>query len=295
LVITGLNSREIVAKDDIIQEIHEALILGINDYAKKNRFRKAVIGLSGGIDSSVTAALAVKALGKANVLGISMPSHISSKESIEDARQLAKNLGIRLKIIPISDTYNIYMRMLSREFKGKKQNAAEENIQARIRGNILMALSNKFGYLVLSTGNKSELAVGYCTLYGDMSGGLAVISDVPKTMVYALAHYINRKNEIIPKEIITKEPSAELRIGQKDTDTLPPYKILDKIINAYIEERKSSKEIAAQGFKEEVVNKVVRMIEHSEYKRQQAPIGLKITPKAFGFGRRMPITNLYNE
>jgi NAD+ synthase (glutamine-hydrolysing) len=293
LIVVGLDGKKIVTKDNIIQEVHDALVLGIRDYTRKNGFRKAVIGLSGGIDSAVTSVLAVKALGREKVIGVSMPSDISSKESVGDARRLARKLGIKLKVIPISDTYNSYIKTLRPEFKGTAKNVAEENIQARIRGNILMALSNKFGYLVLSTGNKSELAVGYCTLYGDMSGGLAVLSDVLKTRVYELADYINRKREVIPRGIITKEPSAELRPGQKDTDTLPPYRILDPILNAYIEENKSRDEIIRLGFKKRLVDKVIWMVDHNEYKRQQAPLGLKITPKAFGSGRRMPITNLY--
>jgi NAD+ synthase (glutamine-hydrolysing) len=224
-----------------------------------------------------------------------MPSAISSQSSIADSKKLAENLGITYKVIPITDAVKAYTAMLSNEFKGTKPDVTEENIQARIRGNILMALSNKFGYLVLSTGNKSELAVGYCTLYGDMSGGLAAISDVPKTTVYKLARYINaaKGKEIIPKNIIIKEPSAELKEGQKDTDSLPPYEVLDPILQAYIEENKSKEEMIEMGFDARVVSEVVWKMDHNEYKRQQAPIGIKITPKSFGFGRRMPITNRY--
>jgi NAD+ synthase (glutamine-hydrolysing) len=224
-----------------------------------------------------------------------MPSAISSRASKEDAKKLAANLGIDYKVIPIIDTVKAYTAMLSNEFKGTVSDVTEENIQARIRGNILMALSNKFGYLVLSTGNKSEQAVGYCTLYGDMCGGLGVISDVPKTTVYKLARYINaiKGRAIIPKSILLKEPSAELREGQKDMDSLPPYEVLDSILQAYIEENKSKEEIIEMGFDVRVVSDVIWKVDHNEYKRQQAPMGIKITPKAFGFGRRMPITNRY--
>jgi NAD+ synthase (glutamine-hydrolysing) len=241
------------------------------------------------VDSALTAALAAKALGPKNVVGVSMPSEISSPESMEDARTLAENLGIGYKVIPISGAVNAYTKMLSEEFKDKKPDITEENIHARIRGNVLMALSNKFGYLVLSTGNKSEMAVGYTTLYGDMTGGLAAISDVPKTMVYKLAEYI----KVIPKNILIKEPSAELRVGQKDTDTLPPYDVLDPILNAYIEENKSKEDIIANGHAPQVVKDVIRRIDRNEYKRQQAPPGIRITPEALGSGRRMPITNRY--
>jgi len=280
-----------------IEEIFNALLLGIRDYVRKNGFRKVVIGLSGGIDSALTTVLATEALGAHNVVGVAMPSAITSSSSIEDAKRLAENLGIEFKVIPIIEAVNAYTRMLSKEFKDTTPDVTEENIQARIRGNVLMALSNKFGYLVLSTGNKSELAVGYCTLYGDMSGGLAAISDVPKTTVYKLAEYYNtlKGAEVIPHSIIVKAPSAELRAGQKDTDSLPPYEVLDPILHAYIEENKSKEEIIEMGFDAEVVSEVIWKVDHNEYKRQQAPIGIKITPKAFGTGRRMPITNRYNE
>jgi len=296
LLITGLESKkEISLKDDIIKNIHDALVLGIRDYVRKNGFNKVIIGLSGGIDSALTAALAVKALGAENVLGVLMPSKISSTSSVADAKKLAENLGIDYRIIPIAETYDAYIDTLANEFKNKKTDVTEQNIQARIRGNILMALSNKFGYLVLSTGNKSELAVGYTTLYGDMAGGLAVISDVPKTTVYELAEYINRVagKDIIPKCIINKEPSAELALGQKDSDDIPPYNILDPILHYYIEENKSKDEIVAKGFDEALVSDIIYRVDHNEYKRKQAPIGIKITPKAFGFGRRMPITNKF--
>ena len=284
-------------KNEEIEEIFNALLLGIRDYVRKNGFTKVVIGLSGGIDSALTAALATEALGAHNVVGVAMPSAITSSSSIEDAKRLAENLGIEFKVIPIVDAVNAYTKMLSEEFKDTTPDVTEENIQARIRGNVLMALSNKFGYLVLSTGNKSELAVGYCTLYGDMSGGLAAISDVPKTMVYKLAAYYNKLKgaEVIPHSILTKAPSAELRAGQKDTDSLPPYEVLDPILHAYIEENRSKEEIIAMGFDAEVVSEIIWKVDHNEYKRQQAPIGIKITPKAFGTGRRMPITNRYNE
>ncbi|MEA1945535.1 MAG: NAD+ synthase [Euryarchaeota archaeon] len=295
LIITDMDGVEITSEDDPLKEIYGALSLGIRDYVRKNGFKKVVIGLSGGIDSALTAALAAEALGAQNVVCVSMPSAITSKSSREDAKELALNLGVEYRVIPIMDAVRAYTAMLSDEFRGTETGVAEENIQARIRGNILMALSNKFGYLVLSTGNKSELAVGYCTLYGDMSGGLAVISDVPKTTVYKLARYINavKGREIIPESIIIKEPSAELREGQKDTDSLPPYETLDPILHAYIEEEKSREEMIEMGFEEGLVNDIIWRVDHNEYKRQQAPIGIKITPKAFGSGRRMPVTNRY--
>ena len=304
LITSTLDSAPITPPDEAdraemteIEEIFNALLLGIKDYVRKNGFRKVVIGLSGGIDSALTTVLATEALGAHNVVGVAMPSAITSSSSIEDAKRLAANLGIEFKVIPIVEAVNAYTRMLSEEFKDTTPDVTEENIQARIRGNVLMALSNKFGYLVLSTGNKSELAVGYCTLYGDMSGGLAAISDVPKTMVYELAEYYNtlKGAEVIPHSIIVKAPSAELRAGQKDTDSLPPYEVLDPILHAYIEENKSKEEIIEMGFDAEVVSEVIWKVDHNEYKRQQAPIGIKITPKAFGTGRRMPITNRYNE
>jgi len=275
------------------ESVYEALILGIRDYMRKCGFSKAVVGLSGGIDSSVTCCLAKEALGSENVLGVSMPGHYSSRGSVEDARRLVKNLGIKFEVIPISSMYSSYLESLKERFKGKEPDIAEENIQARIRGNILMALSNKFGYLVLSTGNKSELAVGYCTLYGDMSGGLAVISDVPKTMVYELAHYINRKSEVIPKEIIEKVPSAELKPVQKDQDTLPPYDVLDRILHYYVDEGYSIKDMLTLNFDPETVKWVVQAVDRNEYKRRQAAPGLKVTTKAFGVGRRMPIAAKY--
>jgi len=276
-----------------IESVYEALVLGMNDYMRKCGFEKAVVGLSGGIDSSVTACLATRALGKENVLGIAMPSPYSSRGSIEDTKRLVRNLGMPLKIIPISGVLESYLKTLEDHFTGTEPDITEENLQARIRGNILMAFSNKFDYLVLSTGNKSELAVGYCTLYGDMSGGLAVISDVPKTMVYELARYINRRREIIPREVIEKAPSAELKPDQKDQDTLPPYQILDKILYYLIEEGSGADEIVGKGFDPETVHWVSRIVARNEYKRNQAAPGLKVTSKAFGVGRRWPIAAKY--
>ncbi|MFC1517074.1 NAD+ synthase [Candidatus Margulisiibacteriota bacterium] len=276
--------------EEKMKTLHDALILGVQDYLRKCGFFKAVIGLSGGIDSALVCSLAVQALGKKHVLGISMPSPFSSKGSIEDSRQLAKNLGIEFKVLPITPIYETYLASLKEHFQGKPSDIAEENIQARIRGNILMAFSNKFGYLTLSTGNKSEQAVGYCTLYGDMSGGLSVISDVPKTMVYELAKHINKSKEIIPQAVIDKVPSAELRPDQKDQDTLPPYNVLDEILNLYIEEGYSLDElIKKKKFDKKTVEWIIKAVDHNEYKRKQAAPGLKVTSKAFGVGRRMPI------
>ena len=274
-----------------IEDVHDGLILGLSDYIKKCGFKKAVIGLSGGIDSCIVAALAVEAFGKKNVLGIGMPSPYSSKESITDAEELAKNLGIQFKVVPITKIYSAYLETLG--VKKGQVTLTEENVQARIRGNILMAESNKTGALVLSTGNKSELAVGYCTLYGDMAGGLSVISDVPKTLVYQLANYINRSGEVIPKNCITKPPSAELRPDQKDTDSLPAYEVLDEILRLYIEEQESAPAIIDRGFKKKVVADVVARVDRNEYKRRQAAPGLKVTSKAFAAGRIYPIAWKY--
>jgi NAD+ synthase (glutamine-hydrolysing) len=283
-------------KDDAA-ETHAALVLGTRDYLRKCGFNRAVIGLSGGIDSAVTCAIACDAIGAKNVIGVSMPSPYSSEGSIEDAKQLASNLGIELKIIPIEPVMKAYTDVLAPTFAGKTPDVTEENIQARIRGAILMALSNKSGALVLATGNKSELAVGYCTLYGDMCGGLSVISDVPKLQVYALANYINTKRglDLIPQSTIEKAPSAELKPNQTDQDTLPPYAVLDGIISAYVEQRLESDEIIKLGFKAEVVQDVIARIDHNEYKRKQAAPGLKITPTAFGVGWRMPIAQSFDE
>ena len=267
-----------------------ALALGTRDYVRKCGFSKVVIGLSGGIDSALTAAIAVDALGKENVTGIAMPSQYSSEHSINDARELACKLGIRFEVIAIGDVFDGYRKALAPLFAHMPEDVAEENLQSRIRGNILMAFSNKFGALVLTTGNKSEVGVGYCTLYGDMVGGLGVISDVPKTMVYELSRYVNSIKPVIPQSTIDKPPSAELRPGQKDSDTLPPYEVLDNILEDYVEDYRTAEQIAAdRGYDVRVVRDVIRMIERSEYKRQQAAPGLKITPKAFGLGRRFPI------
>ncbi len=280
---------------DPCEEIYQALTLGLADYAAKNNFKKVLIGISGGIDSALTAALATDAVGAANVLGVFMPSAISSRESAEDAQALAKNLGIALKTIPIQEGFDALLKTLAPSFKGRPRDTTEENIQARLRGIILMALSNKFGYLVLSTGNKSEVAVGYATLYGDMAGGLSVLSDVPKTQVYKLSAYRNGlgRRPVIPERILTKAPSAELSPGQKDSDSLPDYEILDGILHAYVERDASADEIAALGYDRATIRQVIGMIDGNEYKRQQAAPGIRITPRAFGTGRRLPITNKY--
>ncbi|MBI4726809.1 NAD+ synthase [candidate division TA06 bacterium] len=280
-------------KPDPAGDVYQALVLGLRDYLEKTGFHKAVIGLSGGIDSALVACIAAEALGPQNVLGISMPSPYSSPGSVDDSRKLAENLGIEFKVIPISGLYRKYLTSLKNTFKGAKSGLAEENIQARIRGNLLMACSNKFGHIVLSTGNKSEMAVGYCTLYGDMSGGLSVISDVPKTLVYKLADHVNRHREVIPRAIIKKAPSAELKPNQKDQDTLPPYPLLDAILEFYLEEGRSREEIIKRGFKPTVVDWVIKAVRNSEYKRRQAAPGLKVTSKAFGSGRRMPVAAKY--
>ncbi|MBT4552258.1 NAD+ synthase [bacterium] len=276
-----------------IEQVSQALVLGIKDYFAKTGFQKAVIGLSGGIDSALTAALAVKALGPQNVLGISMPTRYSSEGSVSDSQALAKNLGIKLKIIGIDHIFQQYIDVLAPDFKKRKSGLAHENLQARIRGNILMAYANRFGSLLLSTGNKSEMSVGYCTLYGDMNGGIAVLADVPKMMVYKLAKYLNQSQKLIPPAIITKAPSAELRAHQKDQDSLPPYKILDKIIYYYIDQNLDPDAIVKKGFDAQTVAKVIDLIKKNEYKRKQSPPGLKITYKAFGSGRRMPIAARY--
>ena len=276
-------------------EVYDALVLGTRDYVKKNGFEKVVIGLSGGIDSSIVATIAVDALGSSNVVGVAMPSGYSSPESIKDAELLAYNLRIKFLTIPIGKVFQTYLEVLAGHFSGTEPDVTEENLQARIRGNLLMALSNKFGWLVLTTGNKSEMATGYATLYGDMAGGFAVIKDVPKTMVYDLAGYRNSLAglDLIPSAIIDKPPSAELRPEQKDTDTLPPYELLDPILTAYVEEDRSAEQIIAMGFSEEVVERAARLVDKSEYKRRQSPPGIKITPRAFGRDRRLPITNRF--
>ena len=270
-------------------------MLGTRDYIHKNGINKVVIGLSGGIDSSLVATIAVDALGSSNVIGVSMPSRYSSPGSISDAELLSRNLGTRLLTIPIERVFQAYLDVLAESFKGVKPDATEENIQARIRGNLLMALSNKFGWLVLTTGNKSEMATGYTTLYGDMAGGFAVIKDVPKTMVYQVAKYRNSVagRDLIPPSVMDKPPSAELRPDQKDTDSLPSYDLLDTVLTAYVEEDKSVEQIITMGIDEKVVKKAARLVDFSEYKRRQAPPGVKITPRAFGRDRRLPITNRF--
>jgi NAD+ synthase (glutamine-hydrolysing) len=290
----NLPSAETTFKEDDLVSIHQALLLGIKDYVQKTGFKKVLLGLSGGIDSSLTCLLAVQALGKENVLGILLPSPYSSSSSLTDAKGLAENLGIDYRIIPIGEIFSLYKESLSPIFKGATEDVTEENLQARIRGTLLMALSNKYGHLLLTTGNKSEIAMGYCTLYGDMAGGLAVISDLPKTLVYRLAGYLNREKEWIPKNVLTKPPSAELRPDQKDEDSLPPYAILDEILHSYIEENKGKAEIIRLGFDPALVKEVLEKVDRNEYKRRQAPPGLRITSKAFGFGRRMPIAQQFH-
>ena len=278
-----------------LAEIYTALVLGTGDYIRKNGFKTVLIGLSGGIDSALTAAVAVDALGKKGVVGVTMPSQYSSSETMEDSELLAKKLGIRLLTIPITEIFQSYLKTLSPSFKGLKRDVTEENIQARIRGNILMAISNKLGWLVLTTGNKSEMSVGYCTLYGDMAGGYAVLKDVPKTLVYELTRFRNKREgrDIIPRRVFTKPPSAELRPNQKDEDSLPPYPVLDPILQAYVEEDKGLEEIAKMGFKESLVKDVINMVDRNEYKRRQSPPGVKITHRALGKDRRLPVTNKY--
>ncbi len=272
-----------------IERARRALCLGIRDYVDKCGFKRVVLGLSGGIDSALTAALAAEALGPDRVVGVSMPSRFSSQHSKDDAEALARNLGIEYRVIPIEPMFHAFVEALASQWPGREPDIAEENLQARLRGMTLMALSNKFGWLVLATGNKSELATGYCTLYGDMCGGLAPLADLPKTLVYEMARAINREREIIPQNSIEKPPSAELKPNQKDSDTLPEYEILDRVLNAYIEERKSPEEIEALGIERAVIDDTLRRIVRNEYKRQQAPIGLKVTSQAFGYGWRFPV------
>ncbi|MCH7591158.1 MAG: NAD+ synthase [Planctomycetes bacterium] len=290
---TGFTGR-IEPYPERIDGVHRALVLGVRDYLRKCGFSSAVIGLSGGIDSAVTGALAVEALGADSVHGVAMPSRYSSDHSVEDAKRLAQNLGIRFSLVPIESAHQAMEKLLAPEFTNGaswQRAVAEENVQARIRGNILMALSNESGSLLLTTGNKSELAVGYCTLYGDMCGGLAVLSDVPKTVVYDLARHINASSgrDVIPQRTITKEPSAELKPDQCDQDTLPPYDVLDSILERYVEREESIDEIVEQGFDRDMVSRIAKMVDRNEYKRKQAAIGLKVTTRAFGTGRRMPI------
>jgi NAD+ synthase (glutamine-hydrolysing) len=279
----------------LCEEVYRALVLGTRDYLGKNGFRTAVVGLSGGIDSSLVAAVAVEALGHNNVVGVFMPSQYSSKESREDAFQLADNLGIRFIELPIQDTFDAFLRTLRCVFAKTHQDVTEENLQARVRGNLLMALSNKFGWLVLTTGNKSEMSAGYATLYGDMAGGYAVIKDLPKTMVYDVCRCINRieGRPVIPKRVLAKAPTAELRPNQKDSDSLPEYDILDPILKAYVEDDREFREILGMGFERKTVERVIRLVDRSEYKRRQAPPGVKITPRGLGKDRRFPITNRY--
>jgi NAD+ synthase (glutamine-hydrolysing) len=284
----------ITFQDDVV-DLHDALCLGLRDYLHKCGFKSAVIGLSGGIDSAVVAALAAQALGPGNVLGVTMPTQFSSKGSVEDSRFLADRLGIKFLEIPIQNAFDAVRTQFGEIFAGLPEDTTEENMQPRLRGLTLMALSNKFGHLLLSTGNKSELAVGYCTLYGDMCGGLAVISDVPKIMVYRLAGHINREREIIPRATIEKPPSAELKPDQRDQDTLPPYEILDPILQLYVEEQLSVAEILTHGFEEKTVRWVQRRVDLNEYKRAQAVPGLKVTSRAFGVGRKMPVAQRFME
>ena len=278
-----------------IEEIRKALIMGTHDYVTKSGFKKVLIALSGGIDSSLVAALAVEALGPENVIGVSMPSQYSSEGSQTDAQQLADNLGIAMETLPISDVYESMNNTLEKQFSGTDVGIAEENLQSRIRGNLIMALSNKFGWLVLATGNKSEMAVGYATIYGDMAGGFSVIKDVPKIMVYDICHHINAKagREIIPQTVLEKPPSAELRPDQKDSDSLPAYELLDPILEAYVEKDSSFEDIIDMGFMPDIVKKVITLVDRNEYKRRQAPPGVKITPRNFGRDRRMPVANRY--
>ena len=276
-----------------IEFIHDALILGIRDYFQKMNFKKAILGLSGGIDSALVLYLAAQALGKENVHSLLLPSEYSTSHSISDAEQLCKNLGTSYDIVPIKNNYEAFLQTLNPYFKDLPFNVAEENLQARTRGVLLMAFSNKFGYILLNTTNKSEAAVGYGTLYGDMCGGLAVLGDVYKTQVFELCKWINRNEEIIPSNIITKPPSAELRPNQKDSDSLPEYDLLDKLLYQYIEKRQGPKELIAQGFEAALVNRVLKMVNSNEWKRHQCPPILRVSPKAFGVGRRMPIVGKY--
>ena len=278
-----------------IEEIRKALVMGTHDYVSKSGFRKVLIALSGGIDSSLVAALAVEALGAENVIGVSMPSQYSSEGSQTDAQQLADNLGIVMETLPISDVYKSMRNTLEKQFSGTDPGIAEENLQSRIRGNLIMAMSNKFGWLVLATGNKSEMAVGYATIYGDMAGGFSVIKDVPKVMVYDICHHINAQaaREIIPQTVLEKPPSAELRPNQKDSDSLPVYELLDPILEAYVEKDSSFEDIIDMGFMPDVVKKIITLVDRNEYKRSQAPPGVKITPRNFGRDRRMPVANQY--
>ena len=287
----GAAGREAIAEDDFTPEaeIWNALVLGVRDYARKTRFQRVLLGLSGGVDSALTAAIAADAMGPENVLGVMMPSRYSSPGSVDDSVELARHLGIRTLTLPISGIMETYEEALAEAFRGRPQDVTEENIQSRIRGNLLMALSNKYGSLLLTTGNKSEMSVGYCTLYGDMNGGLAVIADLPKMMVYRVARWRNLRKPDIPEAILTKAPSAELRPGQTDQDSLPPYDLLDQILELHVEQSQSAEEIIAQGFDEPTVRRVLRLVRMAEFKRKQAAPVLKVTSRAFGTGWRMPI------
>jgi NAD+ synthase (glutamine-hydrolysing) len=276
-----------------VEEVYQALVLGLHDYVQKNGFKKVVLGLSGGIDSALVAVLAADALGTENVMCVFMPSRFSSEASRVDAKELCENLNLRFFEISIERICDAYLETLSEVFSGLQPDITEENIQARIRGNIIMALSNKFGWLVLTTGNKSEMSVGYATLYGDMAGGFAVIKDVPKTLVYRICRWRNSLSRAIPERVLTKAPTAELKPDQKDTDTLPPYETLDPILKAYVEEDQDPAKIIRAGYDPETVSRVIKMVDLSEYKRRQSPPGIRITPKAFGKDRRVPITNKY--
>jgi NAD+ synthase (glutamine-hydrolysing) len=288
----AIEQRGALPQRELVPEIYDALVLGTRDYVRKNGFEKAVIGLSGGIDSALCACIAVDALGPTHVSGVSMPSEYTSAASREDAEALAKHLGIELRTIPVTEVLGSYTRALAPSFEGRDADITEENLQARIRGNYLMALSNKFGWIVLTTGNKSEVSVGYSTLYGDTAGGFSVLKDVWKTMVYALARHRNGGDGApIPERTITRPPSAELRPDQKDQDTLPPYDVLDPILRMYVEEDRAAQDIAAMGYDADLVRRIVRMVDHAEYKRRQSPPGIKITPRAFGKDRRLPITS----
>ncbi|HDN85739.1 MAG: NAD+ synthase [Candidatus Omnitrophota bacterium] len=299
LLIFNFNKNKRLAGQQLsvscVEEVFEALKLGLFDYVKKNGFKKVIVGVSGGIDSAVVVSLATLTLGKKNVFGLIMPSQYTSSQTFDDAKRICKNLGIKFYTVSIKDIFDAYLSTLKPFFKNKPFDKSEENIQARVRGNLLMAFSNKFGYLVLNTGNKSEVSCGYCTLYGDMVGGFGVLKDVPKTMVYKIARYINRtcKKEVIPSSVFRRPPSAELKPNQKDSDILPPYSLLDPILKLYIEENLPFKEIVERGFNKDLVKKVIRMVDANEYKRRQSPIGIKITSCAFGKDRRMPIVNKF--
>ena len=289
------HAKKIITRLTPPAEIYQALVLGTRDYVQKNRFKKVLLGISGGIDSALVARIAVDALGAANVIGVTMPSRFTSPATLKDSKELAGRLGIACREISIEKIHEDYLQLLSGHFTGLAEDKTEENLQARIRGTLLMALSNKFGYLVLTTGNKSELATGYCTLYGDMAGGFAVIKDVPKTWVFKLARYANRLSpkNTIPAGILRRPPTAELRLNQKDEDSLPPYPVLDSILEKYVEGDRSFKEILKSGHHDKTVDQVIRLVDLNEYKRRQSPPGIKITPKAFGRDRRMPITNRF--